>query len=61
MSKELISRAVGLAMKSPSVCSRQAWHVYHIDDRALIDKALTFQNGNREFWSRSTELINLDC
>lgn len=45
----LIKRALKLAMKSPSVCSRQAWHVYHIDKRELIDKALSFQNGNRGF------------
>lgn len=59
VSKELISRAVGLAMKSPSVCSRQAWHVYHIDDRALIDKALTFQNGNRGFGHEVPSLLIL--
>lgn len=45
----LIKRALRLAMKSPSVCSRQAWHVYHIEKRELIDKALSFQNGNRGF------------
>lgn len=47
--RELIKRAVQLAMKSPSVCSRQAWHVYHIERREIIDSALSLQNGNRGF------------
>ncbi len=47
--RELIRRALQLAMKSPSVCSRQAWHVYHIEKREIIDNALKLQNGNRGF------------
>lgn len=47
--RDVIKRALRLAMKSPSVCSRQAWHVYHIEKRELIDKALSLQNGNRGF------------
>lgn len=46
---EQLHRAVRLAMKTPSVCNRQAWHVYHLDQRASIDRALTLQNGNRGF------------
>jgi nitroreductase len=46
---ELLDRAVRLAIKTPSVCNRQAWHVYHLDQRASIDRALTLQNGNRGF------------
>lgn len=49
VSREAITRALKLAMKSPSVCSRQAWHVYHIERPDLINKALSFQNGNRGF------------
>lgn len=45
----LIRYAIKMAMKSPSVCSRQAWHVYHIEQRELIDHALKFQNGNSGF------------
>jgi nitroreductase len=44
-----LHRAVRLAMKTPSVCNRQAWHVYHLDQRASIDRALALQNGNRGF------------
>jgi nitroreductase len=44
-----LHRAIRLAMKTPSVCNRQAWHVYHLDQRASIDRALTLQNGNGGF------------
>ncbi|MFC5436376.1 nitroreductase family protein [Rhodanobacter umsongensis] len=47
--RELLKRALALAMKAPSVCNRQAWHVYHMDQRASIDRALAFQDGNRGF------------
>ncbi len=47
--KDLIYRTLQLAMKTPSVCNRQAWHVYHIDKRSTIDRALSLQNGNRGF------------
>lgn len=46
---ELIGRAVALAATSPSVCNRQSWHVYRLTGRAAIDRALSFQNGNRGF------------
>jgi len=46
---KVILRALELAMKTPSVCNRQAWHVYHMDSRETIDRALTLQNGNRGF------------
>ncbi|WP_064504886.1 nitroreductase family protein [Frateuria defendens] len=45
----LLERAVRLAMKAPSVCNRQAWHVYQLDRRESIDRALALQNGNRGF------------
>lgn len=44
-----IVRALTLAMKTPSVCNRQGWYVYHIDQRELIDSCLSLQNGNRGF------------
>lgn len=44
-----IARALTLAMKTPSVCNRQGWHVYHVDQRALIDSCLSLQNGNTGF------------
>jgi nitroreductase len=47
--RELLKRALTLAMKAPSVCNRQAWHVYHMDHRDSIDRALALQDGNRGF------------
>lgn len=47
--RDLVLRAINLASKSPSVCSRQAWHVYELSDRGQIDLALKHQNGNRGF------------
>lgn len=47
--EEVLRRALVLALKTPSVCNRQAWHVYHISERARIDSALALQNGNRGF------------
>lgn len=45
----LLTRAVQLAAKTPSVCNRQSGRVYVSTDRAVIDQALKFQNGNRGF------------
>lgn len=44
-----IERAVTLALKTPSVCNRQASHVYCLHRREDIDRALSLQNGNRGF------------
>lgn len=52
-----IQRAVNLAIKSPSVCNRQPWHVYHITDQALKEKALKYQAGNRGFGDKIPNLI----
>lgn len=49
VSEELMNRAVHLAAKTPSVCNRQSGRVYVSTERALIDKALSYQNGNRGF------------
>lgn len=57
--KCLIERAVRLALKTPSVCNRQAWHVYHIDQREVIDNVLTLQNGNRGFGHEAPCLLLL--
>lgn len=45
----VIKRAIELAMKTPSACNRQPWHVYHFSDRESIDHALSFQTGNKGF------------
>jgi len=52
-----IQRAINLAIKSPSVCNRQPWHVYHITDKELKRKALKYQAGNRGFGEKIPNLI----
>jgi len=42
---KIIERAIHLSMKAPSVCNRQAWHVYNIMDEVKIVEALEFQGG----------------
>tara|TARA_R110000851_G_scaffold181511_2_gene330014 strand:+ start:527433 stop:528236 length:804 start_codon:yes stop_codon:yes gene_type:complete len=54
---QTLQRAIKMAMKSPSVCNRQAWHVYDIDDPLLIEKALTLQSGNRGFGHKISKLL----
>lgn len=41
--------AVELAINTPSVCNRQAWHVRFQLDREDIVQSLAFQNGNTGF------------
>ena len=54
---DLIYKAVNLAMRTPSVCNRQAWHVYYSNERKIIDKALSYQNGNRPFGKKIPNLM----
>jgi nitroreductase len=44
-----IHRAVVTAQRAPSVCNRQSWRVYALNDRGSIKQALAFQNGNTGF------------
>lgn len=53
----LVERAISLAMKTPSVCNRQAWHVYHSDNQDIIKKALLHQQGNRGFGHQVPNLM----
>jgi len=55
--EDIIKHAVELAMKSPSVCNRQPWHIYNITDQELKTKALKYQAGNRGFGEKIPNLI----
>ncbi len=55
--EEVVKRAIKLAMKTPSVCNRHAWHVYHTSDRETISTALSYQNGNRPFGKKVPNLL----
>ncbi|MFC2139600.1 nitroreductase family protein [Bacteroidota bacterium] len=45
----LINKAVKIASRTPSVCNRQSWKVYALNEREKIDKILSVQTGNRGF------------
>lgn len=45
VSRTSIERAVSWAIRSPSVCNRQSWHVHAIDNTATIQSLLALQNG----------------
>jgi nitroreductase len=45
-----------MAMKSPSACNRQSWHVYHLEGE-LAQQALAFQDGNRGFGHKIKDLL----
>jgi len=55
--ENVIRRAVSLAMKTPSVCNRQAWHVYHTANSHVIEAALKYQAGNRGFGEKIPNLF----
>lgn len=48
-SREIIFKILRMATKAPSVCNRQAWHIYVSTDKQLVQRALKYQNGNRGF------------
>jgi Nitroreductase len=49
VSSDVIDRAVKLAIKTPSVCNRRPWKVYHTDSSEVRDMVLSLQSGNRPF------------
>lgn len=54
---DIVRRALKLAMKTPSVCNRHSWYVYHITSRELIDEYLQHQNGNKGFGHEIPSLL----
>ncbi|MCP1602159.1 nitroreductase family protein [Pseudomonas citronellolis] len=59
VSVETVLRAIKMALKTPSVCNRQAWHAYIIDDADTIREALSHQNGNKGFGQKIPFLLIL--
>lgn len=49
LDETVIASAVELAINSPSVCNRQAWHVRVYREPTDVRRVLSFQNGNRGF------------
>lgn len=42
---DIIFKSIQLSMKAPSVCNRQAWKVYVIENQELMQKVLELQGG----------------
>jgi len=57
VSDEVIQRAVRLAMKTPSVCNRQAWGIYHTSDMETKNVVLSYQQGNKPFGEHIPNLM----
>lgn len=57
VSEEEIKSAVNLTMKTPSVCNRQAWGIYHSSKKDVKDIVLTYQYGNKPFGENVPNLI----
>lgn len=53
---EELRRALEMAMKAPSACNRQAWHIYHLEGD-MAQRALAFQDGNRGFGHKIQDLL----
>lgn len=45
----LVEEAVALAQHTPSACNRQGWRTIIVQDKAVLEKVLANQNGNRGF------------
>ncbi len=54
---EEIKRGIKLALKTPSVCNRQAWHMYHSSDESIKKIILKYQDGNKPFGDNIPNLI----
>jgi nitroreductase len=52
-----IERAVNLAIKTPSVCNRQAWGIYHTSEQDIKDIILNYQHGNKPFGEKIPNLM----
>jgi nitroreductase len=55
--ESVVHQAMELSSKTPSVCNRESYFIYYIDDKDLIGKILKFQNGNRGFGDAIPGLI----
>jgi nitroreductase len=55
--EEALREAVAIAMKSPRVCNRGTARCHAILDRATMDKALSFQNGNIGFGDKAGAVL----
>ncbi|MFV1976250.1 MAG: nitroreductase family protein [Candidatus Scalindua sp.] len=59
LAEDIIKRAISLALKTPSACNRQEWHVYHTDSDEVKSIALSHQTGNKGFGGKVKNLMIL--
>ncbi len=59
--KELIERAVSLAILTPSACNRQMWRVRVFQDPECKEAILGLQSGNRGFGEKIDTLLIVTC
>lgn len=61
VAETLVRQAVSMAMKTPSVCNRQAWRVWTVEEPAAIVQALTIQGGARGYEQQVPLLLVVTC
>lgn len=54
-----VYRAIGNAEKTPSVCNRQGWNVYMIQQKELIEKVLFYQRGFKGYGNLPEVLLSI--
>lgn len=54
---ELIESAIGMALKTPSVCNRQPWKVHVYCDQEIKQRLLDYQSGNRGFGDKASTIL----
>lgn len=54
---KILIDSIKIAQKSPSACNRQASRVYIVENKELISKVLSYQNGNRGFGHLTNKLL----
>ena len=61
VSDMIVTEAISIAQKTPSVCNRQPWHVRIIKNEYLINELLKLQGGFRGYGNNLTKLILITC
>jgi nitroreductase len=59
--RSVIAEAVGVALKTPSVCNRQAWRVHGFDEPGVMKSLLTMQGGSRGFGDQAGSVLLVSC
>jgi nitroreductase len=55
--RELVEKAVSMAVYSPSVCNRESWRVHVYSDSQSKQSVLRYQNGNRGFGDQAAYVL----